>query len=44
MIVSGTTQQRLVHRYQFEENTCAEEVSEISNDAIDKKNIKENAN
>ena len=30
--ISATTQQRLVHRYQFEEQTCHETVSEISLD------------
>ena len=32
MKVSPKTQQRLVHRHQFEEITCTEEVSEISVD------------
>ena len=32
MMVSAKTQQRLVHRYQFEETTCSKEVAEISVD------------
>lgn len=32
IFVSAKTQQRLVHRYQFDEVTCTEEVSEISID------------